>query len=375
MWRPLAIALLGVALCLAAATFDSASLYVPGVAFTAIAVLAAAWVLLAAQGASIERRSGPHTVIEEEPYPLRIEVRTGMLPAPGGELVEPLLGWPVPVAGRWSRRVRINVRFARRGRRVLEPARLVLRDPLRLLSREIVYEARSEVLVLPRVEPVTAPGGGGAGAGEHGGAGLDAGVIGRRLDASLAELEIDGLRPYREGAPASRIHWPSVARSGEMLERRLVAELDSAPLIVMDPSAPSGEENLDKAVRAAASLCVHLARLGGCAVLLPGERRPIEIGHDMGAWPAVHVRLALVEAGSAPPAGTLGPRGGAVIWVTGADLLSAPRALERLPAGARIVVSPTALPAVRPLFEVAGCTGSLVERARRVGPVGAGRAA
>ena len=158
--------------------------------------------------------------------------------------------------------MRINVRFARRGRRVLEPARLVIRDPLRLLSREIVHEDRNEVLVLPRVEPVTAPGGGGAGAGEHGGAGIDAGVIGRRLDASLAELEIDGLRPYREGAPASRIHWPSVARSGEMLERRLVAELDSAPLIVMDPSAPSGEEDLDKAVRAAASLCVHLARDG-----------------------------------------------------------------------------------------------------------------
>ena len=64
-----------------------------------------------------------------------------------------------------------------------------------------------------------------------------------------------------------------------------------------------------------------------------------------------------------------------MIWVTGADLLSAPRALERLPAGARIVVSPTAAARVRPLFEVAGCTGSLVERARRVGPVGAGRAA
>ena len=146
-------------------------------------------------------------------------------------------------------------------------------------------------------------------------------------------------------------------------------------LIVLDPTAPADEEGLDKAVRAAASLCVNLAGRGGCAVLLPGERRPIEIGQDMGAWPGVHVRLALVESGSAPPAATLGPRGGAVIWVTGADLQSAPRALERLPAGARIVVSPAALPGVRPLFEVAECTGCLVERLRRVAPVGAGRAA
>jgi uncharacterized protein (DUF58 family) len=376
MLRPVATALLGVALCLAGATFDSASLYVPGVALVAIALLATAWVLLAADGAAIERRPGPPTIVEEDPYPLRVEMRSGALPAPGGELIEPLLGWPVPIAGRWSRRVRINVRFSRRGRRVLEPGRLRIRDPLRLFSRELVGREHDEVLVLPRIEPVTSPGGGGgAGAGDHGGHGIDPGVMGRRLDASLAELEIDGLRPYREGAPASRIHWPSVARHGEMLERRLVAELDSAPLVVMDSSAPASEDGLDKAVRAAASLCVYLAREGGCAVLLPGDRRPIEIAHDMGAWPAVHVRLALVEAGAPPPAATLGPRAGAVIWVTGADLLSAPRALERLPAGARIVVAPSALPGVRPLFEVADCTGCLVERARRVAPVGRGRAA
>jgi uncharacterized protein (DUF58 family) len=373
--RPLIIVGLGVALCLAGATFDSASLYVPGVALVGIALVATGWVLLAASGAAIERRPGPSRVMEEEPYPLRVEMRSGMLPPPGGELIEPLLGWPVPIAGRWSRRVRINVRFSRRGRRVLEPGQLVIRDPLRLFAQGIADEALGEVLVLPRIEPVTAPGGGGAGAGDHGGQGIDPGVLGRRLDASAAELEIDGLRPYRDGAPASRIHWPSVARHGEMLERRLVAELDSAPLIVLDSSAPSSEEGLDKAVRAAASLCVLLAREGGCAVLLPGDRRPIEIGHDMGAWPAAHVRLALVEPGPPPPASTLAPRGGAVIWITGADLLGVPRALERLPAGARIVVSPTALPGVRPLFEVAECTGCLVERVRRAAPISAGRAA
>jgi uncharacterized protein (DUF58 family) len=363
--RPLGTAALGVGLCLAGGTFDTVSLYVPGLALVAIAVGSTAWVLLAAKGAWIEREAVKHRVVEDEPYPLRIEVSSGMLPPPGGELIEPLLGWPVPIAGRWSRRVRINVRFSRRGRRVLEPGRLVIRDPLRLFSRELVDEGGEEVLVLPRIEPVTAPGGGGAGAGEQGGRGIDPGVMGRRLDASLAELEIDGLRPYREGAPASRIHWPTVARRGEILERRLVAELDAAPLIVLDPSAPSGEEELDKAVRAAASLCVHLAREGGCAVLLAGERRPIEITHDLGAWPAVHVRLALVEPGPPPSSSSLGPRGGAVIWVTGADLQRAPRALERLPAGARLLVSPSALPGVKPLFEVAGCTGCVVERVRR----------
>jgi uncharacterized protein (DUF58 family) len=365
MLRPIVTALLGLALCLAGGTFDAASLYVPGVGLLAIAVGAVGWVLLAAQGATIKRTPGPSTVVEEEPYPLRLEVRSGIAPPPGGELIEPLLGWPVSIAGRWSRRLRINVRFSRRGRRELEPALLVIRDPLRLFSRELYAAGGEEVLVLPRVEQVMAPGSGGAGAGARGGLGAAPGRSGRRLDASIAELEIDGLRPYREGAAASRIHWLSVARTGEMLERRLVAELDSAPLIVLDPSAPDSEEALDKAVRAAGSLCVWLAHDGGCSILLPGDRRPIEVGHDLGAWHAVHVRLALVEEGPAPPPSILGPRGGAVVWVTGSDLNRAPRTLERLPAGARYVVTPRALPGARPAFEVAGCTGCLVERARR----------
>ena len=364
MLRPVVTALLGVALCLAGATFDSASLYVPGVGLLALAVGAVGWVLLAAQGATITRTPGPHTVVEEEPYPLRIEVRSGLAPPPGGELLEPLLGWPVPIAGRWSRRLRINVRFARRGRRLLEPAILVIRDPLRLFSRELTATGGEEVLILPRVEPVLAPGSGGAGAGARGGLGAAPGLSGRRLDASIAELEIDGLRPYRDGAPASRIHWPTVARTGEMLERRLVAELDSAPLIVLDPSSPQSEEALDMAVRAAASLCVWLAREGGCSILLPGDRRPIEVSHELGRWHAVHMRLALVEEGPGPPASTLGPRGGAVVWVTGADLRAAPRTLERVPAGARYVVTPGPLPGARPAFEVAGCTGCLLERVR-----------
>ncbi|HEY6779981.1 MAG TPA: DUF58 domain-containing protein [Thermoleophilaceae bacterium] len=362
--RAAATALLGVALCLAGGTFDSPSLYVPGVALLVLSVVAAVWVELAARGATLTRQLGPHTVLEEKPYPLRVEVRAGAVPPPGGELVEPLLNRSVPIAGRWEQRLRIDVRFARRGLRRLEPGVLAIRDPLRLHEREVRGGQGGEVLVLPRVEPVVAAGGAGAGgaaAGASGGG--DIGVRGRRLDAATAELEIDGLRPYREGAPASRIHWPTVARTGTMVERRLVADLDAAPLIVLDAAAPASEEALDMAVRATASLCLHLAREGGCALLLPGQRRPVDIGHDLGAWPALHARLAVVEAGSAPHGGALLPRAGSVLWVTGADLSRAPRSLKQLPTAARFVVSPSPLPRGAPAFTVAGCTGQLVDRA------------
>ena len=371
MRRALATAGLGVALTLAAATFDSASLYLPGLALITLALVAVAWVTLAARGARVIRRAGPATVVEEEPYPLRIELRAGMLPPPGGELLDPLLGWPVPVGGRWSRRVRINVRFSRRGRRRLDGGMLVIRDPLSLCVREVAGEGGEELLVLPRIEPVVVPRGSGAGAGESGLAGTLRGLVGRRLDSSTAELEIDGLRPYRDGAPASRIHWPTVARRGDLLERRLVAELDSSPLVVLDAASPSSEDALDMAVRAAGSICIHLARAGGCAIMLPGDRRPLEVGSDLGAWHTVHVRLALVEAGAPVGAPARKPRGGAVIWVTACDM-RVPRALERLTAAARYVVTPTPLPGYPRDFTVAGCTGQRLDRARRPGRTPAG---
>ncbi len=341
MSRAAGAAALGAVLIAAAAAFDTVSLYVPGVALAATALGSAVWVWLAAAGAALVRAPGPHTVEEEQPYPLRLELRAGVLPPPGGELTDPLLRAPIVLGFGAPRRVRVDVRFGRRGRRVLEPGALVIRDPLRLAVREIGGEGAGEdLLVLPRVEPVlaatSAGGAGGAGTGPDGGGGRAA--LRGRMDGSAAELDLDGLRPYRQGTPASRIHWPAVARSGEMLERRLTADADSAPLVVLDASNPPSEEALDMAVRAAASLCVHLARHGGCALLLPGDRRPTTLASELAAWPAAHARLALVgPARSAPPL-TRARRAGAVIWVsTGGE---APRDLTARRCGRRLAREP-----------------------------------
>ena len=359
-----AAAALGAALVLAGAVFDSVSLYPPGVALLLLSLGAAGWVRFAARSAVVERAPGPTSVVEEQPWPLRLRVRTGLLPAPGGELLEPMLGWPVPIGGRRTQAVRINVRFSRRGRRELEAPELVIRDPLRLCERRVAGPGGEEVLVLPAVEPVSAQGGGGrAGVGPltgHGGR-----AAAGRLPGAEAELDLDGLRPYRPGASASRIHWPAFARTGEMLERRLVAESESSPLIVLDARRPASEASLDAAVRAAASLCVYLARLGGVGVLLPGDRRAAQVASDMVAWPAVHARLAMVEAGGGTPALGTSPRSGVIFWVTGADLTEAPTSLLRAPAGGRVLVSPHPLRSLAVTFTVAGCSGQPAGRSAR----------
>jgi len=189
------------------------------------------------------------------------------------------------------------------GGRVLPEPPALVRDPLApdglgLARREVVGAESDEVLVLPSVEPVRAPGGG---TGDAGGFLAGLGLV--------AAMEVDGLRPYRQGTPGTRIHWSSLARGAGLMERRLRPETDERPLLVLDGRVADphdGPQALDATVRAAASLTRALARQSGVAVLLPGDRRPADVAGEGAAWAALHARLALVEPGSGPAAATAG---------------------------------------------------------------------
>ncbi|MEA2126321.1 MAG: hypothetical protein QOI80_3103, partial [Solirubrobacteraceae bacterium] len=219
-------AALGVALLLVAGTFDAEPFYVTGAALALLGAGSAAWIAVGAWGATVHRTLGSRSVMEDESLTVRIEARAGRMPLPPGYIDEPLLAEPAPLtAGRRTSRLRIDASFGRRGRRALEPVTLVLRDPLGLAERAITSGEGDEVLVLPRLHPVRTAAAGGEDTGAHA----------RALLTAAAETEIDGLRVHAEGSPASRIHWPSLAKGGEIMERKLTAEADSRPLVVLDP--------------------------------------------------------------------------------------------------------------------------------------------
>jgi hypothetical protein len=218
------------------------------------------------------------------------------------------------------------------------------------------------VLVLPRLHPVIT-------AGE--GSPLQSGA--RAALVAGAEVELDGLRPYRDGAPATRIHWPALARGAGLLERRLRPEGEGRPLVVLDAAGPAAAEDLDAAVRAAASLAHALARAGGCSILLPSDRRATALEPDGRGWPAVHARLAVVEAASSPHAGasalvTAVAGAHAVYYVVARRGGHPPQVLARPRARLWLVlVQPGAPSARRPAaFAVAGCHGYVL--ASRVRP-------
>jgi uncharacterized protein (DUF58 family) len=346
-------AALGIALLLVAGTFDAEPFYVTGAALTLLGAGAAAWIGFGSWGATMHRTVGARSVMEDEPLVVRLEARAGRFPLPPGYIDEPLLNEPAPVrAGRRVSRLRVEARFARRGRRHLAPAQLVLRDPLGLAERAISSGPADEVLVLPRVLPVRTTAAGGEDTGAHA----------RALLTSAAETEIDGLRAHIEGTPASRIHWASLAKGGEIMERKLVAEADSRPLVVLDPRGSRQAEDLDAAVRAAASLTVHFAQRTGCALLLPGDRRASTIEADLAAWPAAHVRLALMDAEAGPALAAAQNRRGLILFVSARRVDRPPRGLGRTPGGLVLVVPGEPPGKRRPLLEVAGCQGYLGAR-------------
>jgi uncharacterized protein (DUF58 family) len=132
---------------------------------------------------------------------------------------------------------------------------------------------------------------------------------------------------------------------------------------VLDPRGAASPEDLDAAVRAAASLAVHVARAGGCSVLLPGDRRPTVLDPTLAGWAHLHARLAMVPDHGRPQLSGISGRRGDVIYVS-ARVRATPPANVGPVAGARTIVVPGGLPGRRAAFAVAGCQAYALERTR-----------
>ncbi len=392
-----AVALCGCVLGLIALIFDAAPLFVPAVGMLALGALAPAWVWLAADGARAERRVATERVAEDEPLNAIIRVRRGWLGLGGWgsfEVIDPLSSSRFelreslsPLRGDRTAELRVVARFHRRGLHRLPPPSLTLSDPLELARAESRSTGgEQEVLVLPATERVRWL------RSDHGQR-LRL-PEGRDGTETLAAVDIDGLRPYRPGTPASRIHWPAVARGHGLIERRLQADGDSRPLIVLDariPAAAGAVELLDAAVRAAASLVLELARHGGCGLLLPGEQRATKIDRELIAWAAAYARLAVVEGqphgrtGRGPALGTSAATAGAVIYVAASPVDRLGARLGAATGGPTVLVVPDRLlvagrPAgmrgpMLPALAVSGCRGFLLGVGRELDPPTAARTA
>jgi uncharacterized protein (DUF58 family) len=276
--RPAVLILVAAASVVAGAALPSQALFAAGCAFGFVTIAALVRVLVGARTVRISRRVPVGEVEEDRAlsvflsvrqprwWPLRVEVQVGSVWHPLG-----------------AEEFRIDVHVGRRGPQELPPPPVRVTDPLGLAERRSSVGAPVRILVLPRPKAD----------------GWDARPLPSH-DAG-ADLEPGALWPYVPGTRLCRIHWASLARGGELMQRELTpSPTDLAPIVVVDTHGVVDREAVDWVARTAAAVVKRWASRAGCRVLLPGDRLPSYISADLRGWRELHRRLALLEAGARP---------------------------------------------------------------------------
>lgn len=129
------------------------------------------------------------------------------------------------------------------------------------------------------------------------------------------------LREYNRGDDLRRIHWPSVAKTDELMIRQLETPWQSRALVLLDvrESAYESEQAFETAVSGAASVVDHLVRTGFDADFWAGDANTL----DASKYSVIMERLAVVQPDPSIDLRAVATRirhrggGGALVLVTG----------------------------------------------------------
>jgi uncharacterized protein (DUF58 family) len=183
------------------------------------------------------------------------------------------------VGPRWRREINYTVKSDVRGRFTIGPLRVRISDPFGLIELTRGFQARTTLTVTPEVQPLPS----GRLSGEWSGTGDN-----RPRAFAAAGAEDVTVREYRDGDDLRRVHWPSTARTDELMVRREEQPYQSRATLIMDTRAAAHRgsgpaSSFEWMVTAAASIGVHLASQG-YALRLVSESGDDPVGqfHDRG---------------------------------------------------------------------------------------------
>jgi len=262
--------LLGACVTAAALAFGSRPLGVAGVGLLFAAGAVRVWAGFVRGPVSIIHVAVPASATEGDRVRLRIEARRASR-MPVGSLV---VRGSLDRIGAYECRLKGHGRSAvsdldlgrlPRGRFAVKDARLVIGDHLGLESISLTADpAGAAVVVHPRlVELQTLF----SDAGRLGGAGR------RLLLRRPAGFDFHSVREYTQGESLRRVHWPTTARRGQLMVKKLEDTPRDTVVVLLDcdPAGASGqspESSFDAAVRAAGSMLKVYATRGRKATLV-----------------------------------------------------------------------------------------------------------
>jgi uncharacterized protein (DUF58 family) len=179
----------------------------------------------------------------------------------------------LPAKGR--QRVRYSLTPRRRGRYTLGPLSVDLSDPFALTRLHMEFDEREDLVVAPEIENLAG--------GPDSPFGLASGLaLAKHLFRTGDEFYT--MRPYVEGDDLRRIHWPSVARSGELMIRQDESTRRSTAVLFVDTrDSAVGQTHgpcFEKVVSAAASVGILLMRYGFSLKLATTQLPAQRVGED-----------------------------------------------------------------------------------------------
>jgi uncharacterized protein (DUF58 family) len=256
----------GVAMWMAARLLGSPALEIVGVGLAALPLVAAASVHWGRQRLALRRRLSDVRVSPGTKVSVTIDVenRSG---APTSVLLledhmPSALGRPARlvvsgVRGHGHQLVSYTVLPQLRGRYPLGPLTVDVSDPFALTRQRIEFAEREEILVTPEVEDLTRA--------TNPGLGPNVGVSRARQLFRTGE-EYYTMRPYQEGDDLRRIHWASVARTGQLMIRQDESSRRANGLVFLDNRSGSVGRSrtpaFERSVSVAATLGMLLLRNG-----------------------------------------------------------------------------------------------------------------
>jgi uncharacterized protein (DUF58 family) len=282
--RGVAVLFTGLAMWLAARIIGSPGLEVVALGLAALPAIAALFVRWGRQRIAVHRRLSDVRVAPGTRVTVQIDVENRSAAATSFLLLEDrlpsALGRParlvvsgIPAHG--SQQVTYTILPQTRGRYQLGPLSIDVSDPFALVRQRLEFDEREDLIVTPEIEDLT---------------GTPDAAFGANIGASRTRnlfrtgQEYYTMRQYHEGDDLRRIHWPSVARTGELMIRQDESSRRANGLVFLDSRegalGQAHGQAFERAVSVAATLGVLLSRGGFALRLATADTPPATLSEE-----------------------------------------------------------------------------------------------